>query len=165
MTLKGISKREFARRDGCDEKLVRRGVTLGKLMEFSDGSIDPALVGTPWRERPERADKGADNTPPVRTDDGLVSYAEAQTRKENYLAKLRQLEYEIKAGQYVEAAAVAKWVSENFVKYKRAMQGIPARHTSEMAAVLGCDPHRLDVELSRVIRDTLQSLAEPLLKR
>jgi hypothetical protein len=46
----GISIREFARRDGCSEKLVRRHIDRGGIKRFPDGSIDPASVGTGWRE-------------------------------------------------------------------------------------------------------------------
>jgi len=48
---KGLSIREFARRDGCNEKLVRRKLTSGHLIAFEDGSLDPQLVGTDWRAR------------------------------------------------------------------------------------------------------------------
>jgi hypothetical protein len=67
----GISAREFARRDGCDEKLVRNGKLHGYLKAFPDGSLDPALVGTGWRETNRRrggvADSGAPLDPTVRT--------------------------------------------------------------------------------------------------
>jgi hypothetical protein len=40
---------EFARRDGCDEKLVRRAIERGVLVRGPDNKLDAALVGTPWR--------------------------------------------------------------------------------------------------------------------
>jgi hypothetical protein len=46
----GISRRQFAERDGCHESLVRRALRNGHLSALDDGSLDPALVGTPWRE-------------------------------------------------------------------------------------------------------------------
>ena len=49
--MQGISKREFAKRDGCDEARVRRGVARGELETLRDGSINPKLAGTPWRKR------------------------------------------------------------------------------------------------------------------
>lgn len=71
----GISIREFARRDGCNEKLVRRAIKEKKLSAHEDGSLDPKLVGTAWRQTNRRsapADKSADKSAPVRTaaDDG-----------------------------------------------------------------------------------------------
>ncbi len=46
----GISIREFATRDGCNEKLVRRAIGNGRLSALPDGKLDPALVGTLWRK-------------------------------------------------------------------------------------------------------------------
>ncbi|NKE43565.1 hypothetical protein HB662_02170 [Roseomonas frigidaquae] len=60
----GISIREFARREGCNDKLVRRAVDQGKLKALPNGKLDPALVGTGWRHANRHvepaADKGAD---------------------------------------------------------------------------------------------------------
>ena len=46
----GISRREFAKRDGCDERLVRNAIESGHLPTLEDGTLDPALVGTGWRK-------------------------------------------------------------------------------------------------------------------
>lgn len=73
----GISIREFARREGCDDKLVRRAIGRSALPVLSDGTLDPALIGSGWRKANRRADKsadtsadtGADTAPSVRTDE------------------------------------------------------------------------------------------------
>jgi hypothetical protein len=44
-----ISGREFARREGCSEKLMRRPIERGELVLIS-GKLDAALVKTGWRE-------------------------------------------------------------------------------------------------------------------
>lgn len=66
-----VSVREFARLDGCDEKLVRRAIKSGKLRISGDGRLDPALAGTGWRKSNRRtgggADTGADKLKNVRT--------------------------------------------------------------------------------------------------
>ncbi|PMQ04173.1 hypothetical protein DyAD56_15910 [Dyella sp. AD56] len=46
----GISIREFARREGVSDTLVRRAVKQGRLRLSEDKSIDPSLVGSAWRE-------------------------------------------------------------------------------------------------------------------
>lgn len=46
-----VSVREFARLDGCDDKLVRRAIKAGKLPVSTDGKVDPGLAGTGWRKR------------------------------------------------------------------------------------------------------------------
>ncbi|MFH5923833.1 hypothetical protein [Roseomonas xinghualingensis] len=56
----GLSLREFARREGCDDALVRRAVKQGKLQLSLDGTLDPALVGSGWRRGNRHPARGAD---------------------------------------------------------------------------------------------------------
>jgi hypothetical protein len=69
--VKGISRRQFARRDGCNESLVRRALRNGHLFALDDGSLDPAHVGTPWREG-NYGYTSADKSRTVRTEDRMV---------------------------------------------------------------------------------------------
>ena len=62
-----ISVREFARRDGCDDKLVRRAIKSGKLPADDAGKLDPGLVGTGWRKTNRRGADTADTSKNVRT--------------------------------------------------------------------------------------------------
>jgi hypothetical protein len=55
-----VSIREFARIDGCSDKLVRRAISEGKLRVSADGKLDRALAGTGWRRTNRRAAEGAD---------------------------------------------------------------------------------------------------------
>lgn len=67
----GISIREFARREGCSDTLVRRAVKQRRLAALEDGSIDPALVGSAWRKRnatgANSANTGANSVRTVRS--------------------------------------------------------------------------------------------------
>lgn len=56
---KGLSIREFARREGCSDTLVRRAITQGRLKAKKDGRLDPALIGSPWRQANATASKSA----------------------------------------------------------------------------------------------------------
>ncbi len=56
-----VSIREFARIDGCSDKLVRRAISEGKLRVSADGKLDRALAGTGWRRTNRRAAEGADS--------------------------------------------------------------------------------------------------------
>lgn len=66
-----VSVREFARLDGCDDKLVRRAIKAGKLPVLPDGKVDAALAGSGWRKLNRRGHPGADtakvSAPAVRT--------------------------------------------------------------------------------------------------
>jgi hypothetical protein len=56
----GISIREFARREGVSDKIIRRAITAGSLTPLPDGKLSPAWVGSGWRKANRHADTGAD---------------------------------------------------------------------------------------------------------
>lgn len=58
-----VSIREFARRDGCDDALVRRAIKQGKLRVAADGKVDSSQVGSEWRRANRKAAGGADKAP------------------------------------------------------------------------------------------------------
>lgn len=165
--MRGLSPNEFAKRDGCSRTLVRRGVTQGKLIAYDDGSIDPSLAGTPWRKgngaghgEPAGAGgliQGQSNGAAL---SGLETYAEAQRRKENYLAKLRELEFEIKSGRLVDAASVHKRIFTMAREEREALTVWPAQAAPLIAAELGIDQVKLAVSLDYHVRKFLAERAQ-----
>jgi hypothetical protein len=148
----GISIREFARRDGCSGTLARRGVKTGHLTAFSDGTLDPAVVGTGWRKgnrdganvfAPEvRSAHPAvaardDETPAqaaerIVSSDARYSQAEAERVKENYLALLRQLEYDLNSGLVVPVEDVAAVVDADYAKVRTRLLAIPSEQAPRL---------------------------------
>lgn len=59
-----VSIREFARLDGCNDKLVRRAINEGKLRLSEGGKLDASLAGSGWRKQNRRAAAGADKQSP-----------------------------------------------------------------------------------------------------
>lgn len=58
----GISIREFARREGLSDTLVRRAIKSGRLPLNADGkTLDPALVGSAWCDRNAKREQGANS--------------------------------------------------------------------------------------------------------
>jgi len=151
----GISIREFARREDCDDKLVRRGIQQGRLVTLPDGTIDPALVGSSWRKtnrrRPpvanaevraaEMAAQPGPELPQLEAMDAataavvkslvaespLLSILDAERLKENYLARLRQLEYDQKSGRVVLVEDVTAAVGKKFADVRSKLDAIPAK--------------------------------------
>lgn len=182
MTRTGVSRRKFAELDGCSETLVRRGLSQGKLIAFDDGTIDPALAGTPWR----KANAGANTANTVRTantadadsdaggenDTGeLLTYADAQRLKENNLARkegyqslLRKLEHEVKSGRLVDGAQAEAAVFTIARVERDAWVNWPSRVAPLIAADLGIDAVALAVALERYVREHLAERAEPRLR-
>ncbi|MBG0801641.1 hypothetical protein IYW40_09105 [Methylocystis sp. H4A] len=118
--LEGLSFREFGRRDGCSEALVRRRVRAGYLPTLPNGRISAAYVGTAWRAsaspgaRPVSSVRGVrlENETPEEAAERIVfregrvfeTEDEAKRHKQSFLALLRELEYDRKSGFVVEIA-------------------------------------------------------------
>jgi hypothetical protein len=153
----GIAIREFARRSNLDDKQVRRGIESGRLIPLADGTLKPSDVVTPWRKAVRhRADKSksvrsevsaptkpaatvrSNETPEAAAErivleaGARMSIGEAETLKENYLALLRQLEYDVKSAAVVSVADVAKAVGAQFAQVRTKMLAIPAEQAPQV---------------------------------
>lgn len=143
----GITKSEFARRDGCSPVLVGKAVRRGHLPLLPDGKIDAALVGTGWRQGNRHTDARPPPSPEevarsrgvdmgtiqaaqkLMEEGGVLSIPDAERMKENYLARLRQLEYEQKAGALVPADMVTKLVGAEYAKVRTRLMAIPSERS------------------------------------
>ena len=119
-----VSVREFARLDGCDEKLVRRAIKSGKLRLSEDGKLDPALAGTGWRKANRRAADSADTAKNVRTNVRRAKKVSAPSADEVDAASEELFAEEVEsfldnvlAGQYADTAT-AERVKENALAAK-----------------------------------------------
>lgn len=190
----GISIREFARREGVSDTLVRKALKLNRLKAFDDKSIDPALVGSPWREgnatgansanpsanpgsQSVRTSRPVRTAPPPRVEDGetpadaakryvdsgvaLLDYAGALEKKENYLALLRELEYEQKAGSLVELDTATAILFEEFRAQRDAWLNWPTRVGPILAAELGVEADRVTEVLTAHVHKQIAQLGEP----
>lgn len=161
----GISIREFARREGCSDTLVRRAVKQRRLAALEDGSIDPTLVGSAWRKRNATgANTSANSVRTVRSsheapetdsephdDESLedaahrmlaagganLEYAEALRVKENYLALLRKLENRQKSGAVIELAMAEQVFFNSFRAQRDSWLNWPVKVGPVLAAELG----------------------------
>lgn len=189
---KGLSIRGFARREGCSDTLVRRAITQGRLKAKKDGTLDPALIGSPWRQANATASKadakparpassrrsagsqGSEKSAPGDVDSleaeasrllsegGGVDYAEALRRKENWLALLRQMEYEQKSGALVEFAVAQAVLFEAFRGQRDAWLNWPAKIGPLLAAELGLEEaDRVTEALTAHVHKQISELGEP----
>lgn len=190
----GLSIREFARRDGCSEMLVRRAIKQNRINTLSDGSLDPILVGTAWRKSnvkgantantplksvrsvPASVSNSDDDEDAAREDESLsdaalralqaegaqLDYGEALRVKENYIAKLRQLEYEQKSGALVAMVDAEGVLFELFRGQRDAWLGWPAKIGPILAAELGIEEADRVTELLTVhVHKQISDLGEP----
>ena len=188
----GISIREFARRESVSDTLVRKALKLNRLAALEDGSLNPLLVGSNWREgNAKSANRANQNANPVvRTSakgshaanplsvDGETleeeaarlleiggeashDYAEALRRKENYLALLRQLEYENKSGSLVELEVAEKILFEQARASRDAWLNWPTRVGPLLAADLELEADRVVGALTEYVHKHISQLGEP----
>lgn len=176
-----LSASEFARREGCDEKQVRRGLERGALVRGQDGLIDASLIGS-WRKPNRRTLQKAvqgprataatdtvmrDGEPPGEAANcildaplDLVSLADALRAKEYWNAKLRQLEYEQKAGELIELALAEQAAFDLCRSMPDAWLAWPSKVAPFMAAELDVDIDRLTGLLAEAVYQQLVELSE-----
>ena len=170
--MKGISIREFARRDGCSETLVRRALKSGHLTAYKDGSMNAKLVGTGWRKGNCDAPRAVRTGSYVSADDedveqaaarivrtrGLLTKAEAERVKENALAALRELQLARETGAVVEIEAVAVETARHGAIVRNLMQGLGSKLAPGLALLTGGNPEQIKVEIDDEVDHSFEVL-------
>ncbi|MBN8872846.1 MAG: hypothetical protein J0H67_08425 [Rhodospirillales bacterium] len=145
-----IAYREFARRDGCDESLVRRAVRSGALPRLPGRQLPADLVGTAWRAG-NAAALEVQLSPP--TDGGLAA---AEREREIALARLRQRQLQQRLEEWTDVAQVLECWS--FIRETCTSQitglGATLRHVATEH-----DQIRLRALVRDTVHDTLTRLA------
>lgn len=119
-------------------------------------------------EPPRPAEAAPDSAEPLadaamRAIEGIVkqggtlwTHAEAARIKENYLAKLRELEYDVKSGAVVEVAEVGKKVAAEYAAVRAGVLSVPSKLAPKLALVRTAEEIR-DL-LSVAIGEALEAL-------
>lgn len=187
----GVSIREFARLDGCDEKLVRRAITEGRLTVEADGKLDPAKAGTGWRKQNRQAIERADSPQkPARKaggrsaptaaddDDALLALGdedfiaevlagrfkltgEAERIKENALAAKQLLAARREAGDVIDIEVAEAVLFDAARSNRDAWMNFPSRVGPLIAADLGIETDRVVEVLTAHVQQQLEDLGEP----
>ncbi|MEN2749242.1 hypothetical protein [Sphingomonas sp. T9W2] len=182
-----VSAREFARLDGCNDKLVRNAIKAGKLPVSGDGKIDAALAGTGWRRQNRRtadgADKGADSSKMsapstasadpgaavVQIDDFIskvlagqfLSMTDAERVKENGAAAKNLLVAMKEAGDVIDIEVAETVLFNQARQFRDAWMNWPARVGPLIAAELGVPPDPVLEALNKHVQQQLNDLGDP----
>lgn len=178
--LEPISLREFARRESCDEKIVRRKIASGHLKTLPDGKLNAAFVGTGWRVRKASADSlpasalsapalsaspvriNPDETPEQAAErivfqDGRVfpSEAEAKRHKESFLALMRELDYDRENGSVVSIIDVVLAVAAEYALVRTRLLNIATRVAPRAAMLRSAEEVRalIDEEVALALKE------------
>jgi hypothetical protein len=180
----GISIREFARREGVNEKLVRRALEKGHLTALSDGKVPAERVGSGWCQRNRRgADKSADTAAKtadsVRTisadaqDDaegdlairnvlaGRATLAEAERVRANGQAVKVMLDARQRRGELMEIADAEALFFETGRMIRDSWMNWPMRVGPLIAADLKMEADRITEVLTSYVHQHLAELGEP----
>lgn len=175
-----ISLREFARRLNVGEKTIRDGVRLGKIskgviiengkpkINYKVALKEAQSIGlgrkstdkqTNHRPKPETKNQlPAGMLTDESLPDGMLPYSQAIQKKENYLAKLKELEFKKLEGELVNANKVYTILSE-FGNIKRNnLLAIPDRITDDLMALT--DRNEFYKLLYDSIANELETLSE-----
>jgi hypothetical protein len=87
--------------------------------------------------------------------------ADSQARKEHFLALLRQLEFQERAGQLIEMAEARRVLFDEFRAVRDAWMNWPARVSALIAADLNVEADKVADVLTGYVHKQLASLAEP----
>ncbi len=186
-----ISIREFARREDCNDKLVRRAIANGFLALSEGKTLDAALVGSPWRKRNrDRADtsgsadtelaggadsqavsapaapaadapRGDDETGEDGAAGGIPKLAESEARRAHYLALQREDEYRQRRGELIELSTAKQVLFDEFRAARDAWLAWPGNNAALIAAKLGVEPGPVLDVLTLYVRKQIDALAEP----
>lgn len=181
-----ISIREFARREKCNDKLVRRAIEGGFLSLSEGKTLDAVLVGSGWRkrkrgsadtsrsadtERAASADTAPLSAPAGPADSGAVDepaetggipkLATSEARRVHFLALQREDEYRKRRGELVEISLAKGVLFEEFRAARDAWLAWPGNCAALIAATLGVEPGPVLEVLTVHVRKQIDALAAP----
>ncbi len=166
-----ISISEAARRVGVNQSTLSRQVKSGairshggkvrhaEVLEDRANNIDKLMAARTKRLREPGSDDAdllmGSQTDGIPVDGHLLSLHQAQQLKENYLAKLKQLEFEEKSKKLIDSEVVKSTVFAMAREDRDSLVNWPARVSPLIAAELGVDSIALAVLLEKYVREYL----------
>ena len=171
-----IKLADFAASMGVSPQAVRKAIKEGRLVNgVKQGKrgylIDPDIAVKEWRDNTNSSQQ---RPPEVisaaklnKTPEGLpsnINYTKARAHAELFKSKLLELEFREKAGQLLKATDVKVAQFQTIRMMRDAIENIPIRIVSEIAAVMQVDDTEIKHEilqiLQREIKTVLNNIAE-----
>lgn len=175
-----IKLTEYAQQIGISPQAVRKAIREGRIKEgVSQGArgylINPEIANRELNRNTNQALRRSAETinagkavatgaKDVQTTGLEVNYSKARAFGEQFRAKLLELEYREKAGQLIRAEDAHAAQYKVIRLFRDAVQNIPVRVVSELAAVVGDlapdKRHEMLLILQREINHALTQLAD-----
>lgn len=152
---KGLSISEFAKLDGASSTYVYRAIAEGRLAKLDDGSIDPALVGSPWRAG--NKDKGKADEGSLEIGD-IKTRADAERVRAYYEAQTAKIEFDEKIGTIAPVRLMLARMSKDYSKVRARLLAIPAECAPDL--ILIKTAAEMQQALLKAITAALKPIAE-----
>lgn len=169
-----ISLSAYARHRGVAKSAVSKAVSEGRISTIN-GKIDPKVADVQWaqntRARADSKKGGGDpdfdseaTDAPVATPEAPSAaatgkgarYDNSRAHREEFAAKQQELDYQIKAGKYVDAAELEAEVFRRERMVRDAMLGMCVKAAPELATI--SDAFELELRLTAYVRAALKDL-------
>ena len=168
-----ISLSAYARMRGVAKSAVSKAVNEGRI-SLINGKIDPKVADVQWAQNTRaRADsrKASDDLDfddaarpaSAAAEEGVATargkgsrYDNSRAHREEFAAKNEELEYQIKAGKYVDAAELEAEVFRRERMVRDAMLGMCSKAAPELATI--SDAFELELRLTAFVRTALKDL-------
>jgi phage terminase Nu1 subunit (DNA packaging protein) len=165
-----VSMREYARRRGVTTEAVSKAVKTGRI-SLVGKKVDVAAADRDWsantqpgqmaakktRKAPSKATRRTQTAPeaqPAAGDSTVNNYATARARREDYLARMAQTDFEERAGQLVNANEIkAEWI-KLITEAKTRLLSVPIKCKSRIPGLSALDVSIIE----SLIRDELEEL-------
>ena len=135
-----ISMREYARRRGCAVEAVSKAVKSRRIT-LVRGKIDPVKADAQWRANTQPGQRAVNarrkapdaRAPAAAADPGQTqmgpdpqanSYATARARREETLANMAQMDYDLKMGVLVNAVEIREKIAKLHTEAKTRLLGV-----------------------------------------
>ncbi len=175
----GISIRAYARSRGVSDTAVRKAIKTGRVTLEADGTVDPDRADAEWQNNTDTAQQrksvgttqrpvpneaiasvrealGESLTPSA----GGTTFLQARTANEVLKAQTNKVRLAKLKGELVDRAQAIAHVFKLARSERDAWLNWPSRVSSQMAAELNVDGHRLHVMLEKAVRAHLAELGE-----
>lgn len=165
-----VSMREYARHRGVTTEAVSKAVKTGRI-SLVGKKVDVLTADRDWaantqpgqmaakktRKAPSKPSKRTRQPPeaqPPAGDSSVNNYASARARREDYLARMAEVDFEERAGKLVDAAEMkAAWV-KLITEAKTRLLSVPIKCKSRIPGLSALDVSIIE----SLIRDELEEL-------
>jgi phage terminase Nu1 subunit (DNA packaging protein) len=157
-----ISMREYAKHRGVTVEAVSKAVKA-KRISLTGKKVDVVRADAQWSANTQPGQMAAKKTRKARAkrskqpaDDATVNnYATARARREDYLARMAEVDFEERAGKLVDANKMkAQWL-KLITEAKTRLLSVPIKCKSRLPALSALDVSIIE----NLIRDELEELA------